>query len=156
MAIINQKSRIYWRLGFLALTIPSALIGFAGLRVTGYQLNDDRQLELSQQQQLQAIDSQADAELREAERASELGLKQATCGDTLSQFYFTPGMPVVDQLSLWGFDWSAARYNTDRWYPLFDSNGLLFAAIKQGGAIVQADTTPLDQASICNLNKLMP
>jgi multidrug efflux pump subunit AcrA (membrane-fusion protein) len=164
MTIINQKSRLYWRLGFLSMTIPSALIGFAGMRHTSEYLNRNRQASLSHEQRIEQLRAEEQARIAqklaeaeglqaEAEAYSELGLRQASCGDTLSQFYFQPGVPVQDQLNLWGFDWNAPRYSTQNWYPLFDSNNLLFAAIRQG-EIVQSDQVPMDQASICNENTL--
>ncbi|MFE4108559.1 hypothetical protein [Almyronema epifaneia] len=160
MSFINQKSRLYWRLGTIALTIPSALIGFAGLRITAMHLNGQRQDFLANQQRIERIESEAKAAIAqveskqaEAEAYTQLGLRQATCGDTLQRFYFQPGVPASDQLNAWGFDWQAPRYNSPNWYPLFDSNGLLFAAIRKG-EIVQADVTPMDQVSICKLNQL--
>jgi hypothetical protein len=99
--------------------------------------------------------------MAEASAASDLGMAQATCGDTLSQFYFEPGRDVSQQLALWGsgFDFDAPQYNSDRWYPLFDSNKVLFAAIRLDPVngqqvIVQADLQDLNQASICNKNVL--
>lgn len=162
--IIQQHTRLFWRLSLIALTVPSGLIGFAGVRYTASHLNSERRSDIAQQQRLEKaadhaetrkalLTAEAKAKAAEAEAFTELGMRQASCGDTLQQFYFQPGQPAGEQLKQWGFDWNAPRYNTDRWYPLYDSNNLLFAAVKKG-AIAQADETPMDAASICNLNKL--
>ena len=168
--IIQQHTRLFWRLGLVALTVPSALIGFAGLRFTSAHLNSERRSDIAQEQRLDKAQqyaetrkalatADAEAKAAEAEAYSELGLRQAACGSTLSRFYFQPGLPVFDQLQQWGFDWQSPRYNTGSWHPLFDSNNLLFAAIRKSPTtgqreIVQADLTSMDQASICNHNQL--
>lgn len=170
MTIIQQKSRLYWRLGLIALTAPCALIGFAGVRYTSQHLNEERKEEFAQQERLEKAEQQAEvrkalitgeaeAKIAEAEAFTELGLRQASCGSTLHKFYFQPGIPVTEQLTTWGFDWQAPRYNSEKWYPLYDSNNLLFAAVRKSPetelqVIVQSDITPMDQASICNHNQL--
>ena len=162
--IINPKTRLIWRLGLILVTIPSSLIGFAGIRVTAMHLNGERQEFIAQENRLEKAEqheeirralltAEANAKRAEAEAYTELGLSQAHCGSTLSKFYFQPGVDVVEQLNNWGFDWKAPKYNTNKWFPLYDSNGLLFAAIKKDG-LVQADITPIDQAAICNFNTL--
>ena len=162
--IINQNTRLFWRIGLIALTIPSSLIGFAGIRVTTMHLNGQRQELIAQENRLEKAEqheevrkalltAEANAQKAEAEAYTELGLRQAHCGSTLSKFYFQPGIDVVEQLNNWGFDWKSPKYNTNQWFPLYDSNGLLFAAIRENG-LVQSDITPMDQAAICNFNKL--
>jgi hypothetical protein len=156
-------------LALASITVFSA-IGLAGAQHTIAHWNGEKAVALTHEQQVEAEQHQAlaDTELKAlelegqaqlAESYSELGARQASCGDTLSQFYFTPGADVMEQLNAWGMDWSTPRYNTDKWYPLFDSAGLLFAAIRQNPAtgyqeVVAADRQSLDQASICNLNQL--
>lgn len=166
MTIIHKQTRLLWRLGLMALTLPPAMIGFAGVRYTSMQINGQRRDDIAQQQRLEkaadhaetrkaVLTAEAEAKAAEAEAYTQLGLRQATCGSTLSRFYFQPGVDVVEQLQTWGFDWNAPRYNSDRWYPLYDSNNLLFAAIRRG-EIAQTDVTPMDAASICNFNQLTP
>jgi hypothetical protein len=148
------------------------LVGFAGAqstlgtwnRVKAGALSQERDVAAIRADSIRAIES-AEAEqagrMAEASAASELGMAQATCGDTLSRFYFEPGRDVSQQLSLWGsgFDFAAPQYNSDQWYPLFDSSKVLFAALRRDPVtgqqvIVQADLQGLDQASICNRNVL--
>jgi len=170
MALVTTTTRLPARcLALASITVFSA-IGLAGAQHTIAHWNGEKAVALTHEQQVEAEQHQAlaDTELKAlelegqaqlAESYSELGARQASCGDTLSQFYFTPGADVMEQLNAWGMDWSTPRYNTDKWYPLFDSAGLLFAAIRQNPAtgyqeVVAADRQSLDQASICNLNQL--
>jgi hypothetical protein len=170
MPIITARTRFIPRLLALAGLSGVALVGFAGAQFTFGTWNQVKAGELSQERDVAAIRAEsiraienAEAEqawkMAEASAASELGMAQATCGDTLSQFYFEPGRDVYQQLTLWGFDFFAPQYNSGRWYPLFDSNKVLFAAVRRDPAtgqqvIVQADLQSLDQASICNKNEL--
>lgn len=170
MTLIATTTRLPARILALLGLGAFTLIGFGGARHTIAHWNGRKGSELAYRQEvmseqqraiaaIEAKELEIEGQFRLAESYSELGTKQASCGDTLSQFYFTPGSDVMEQLAVWGFDWQTPRYNTDKWYPLFDSAGLLFAAIRQNPAtgyqqVVQADQQKLDQASICNRNEL--
>jgi hypothetical protein len=179
MPLITTTTRLPARLTILAGMSLFTLVGFAGAQNTIAHWNQQKGAEIASQQQVMAEQQKANVSIEAekleieqrrlelegqtqlAEKYSELGARQATCGDTLSGFSFVPGGDVVEQLNVWGMDWGAPRYNTDKWYPLFDSSGLLFAAIRQNPAtgyheVVPADLQKLDQASICNLNQLSP
>jgi hypothetical protein len=166
MTFITAPSRFIPRAAVLTALSVTALVGFAGAVHTVGVWNEGKAEELAQADEM--ADAVAAIEAKEAELAaqtelagsySELGLAQATCGDTLAQFYFQPGQPLATQLQQWGFDFGAPRYNTDQWVPLFDSAGLLAGAVRLDPAtgqqvFVQSDQQSIDQASICNFNQL--
>lgn len=170
MALVTTTTRLPARCLALAVGSTFCLIALAGAQHTIAHWNGEKSVELTHAQQVEAERQRvlAETELKDLEMAgqsqlaqsySELGVKQADCGDTLSQFYYSPGGDVMEQLNVWGIDWATPRYNTDKWYPLFDSAHVLFAAIRQNPAtgfqeVVPVDQQPLDQASICNLNQL--
>lgn len=170
MAIIKASTRLPTRIAVLIGISASTLIGFAGAQNTIAHWNGEKTNEIAFNQDVEAqrLASIAAIEAKEreianqaklAESYSDLGTKQANCGDTLSQFYFSPGGNLTEQLNIWGLDWGTPRYNTDRWFPLFDSSQVLFAAIRMNPStgqqeIVAADQQSLNQASICNRNVL--
>jgi hypothetical protein len=177
MPLITTTTRLPARCLALAGITTFSLIGLAGAQNTITHWNQQKGVELVAQEQVLTEQQKAgvsieaeklaieqrrlelEGQAQIAEQYSELGVKQASCGDTLAQFYFKPGGDVMEQLNVWGIDWGAPNYNTSQWYPLFDSSGLLFAAIRQNPAtgyqeVVPADLQKLDQASICNLNQL--
>ncbi|MBD1871978.1 hypothetical protein H6F75_00640 [Nodosilinea sp. FACHB-131] len=171
MTFITTHSRFWPRVAVLSTLGLLAVVGFAGAANTIAVWNEDSTAKLDHEdrieaehraaiQAIEAKTAEIEGEVKVAEKYSELGLRQPNCqGDTLQGFSFAAGMPVADQLNLFGFDWGAPRYNSDRWYPLFDSSGLLFAAIRVDPGtgqqvLAQADQQALHHASICNLNQL--
>jgi hypothetical protein len=166
MTFISAPSRFWPRMSVLGALGLLALVGFAGAVNTVGVWNGSKAEELAQADQManavaaiEAKEAEVKAETALATSYSELGLAQATCADTLAQFYFQPGVPLAQQLQQWGFDFGAPRYNTDQWVPLFDSAGLLSGAVRRDPAtgqqvFVQADQQSLDQAAICNSNQL--
>lgn len=170
MTLIATSTRLPARIAALLGMGAFTLIAFAGARNTIAHWNEQKGSELAHNQQvltekkqaiaaIEAKELEIQGQAKLAEGYSELGTKQANCGDTLSQFYYSPGSDVVEQLNVWGMDWATPRYNTDKWFPLFDSANVLFAAIRQNPAtglpeIVTIDQQPLNQASICNSNQL--
>ena len=170
MALITHSTRLPARCMALAGISIFSLIGLAGARHTIAHWNGEKAGQLSHAQMVEdekrRQEAALEAQQRElagqaqlAESYSDLGTKQATCGDTLSQFYYQPGGDVMEQLNVWGIDWATPRYNTHEWFPLFDSANVLFAAIRQNPAtgyqvVVTTDQQPLNQASICLRNEL--
>lgn len=160
--MLERQSKRHVRYGLAGFSLLVFFLGFALLSLhveyvnTEYQRDKSRDQALAEAQRQGAIDEAeaiADESVRlaEAKAASELGIAQATCGMTLHKFYYRPNSDVIAQLNEWGFDWNAPQYNTDQWVPLFDSNQILFAAVRKHRvySIASAD---LDQASICNFN----
>jgi hypothetical protein len=166
MTFISSPSRFWPRMSVLGALGLLALVGFAGAVNTVGVWNGSKAEELAQADQMAdavaaiaAKEAEVKAQTDLATSYSELGLAQATCADTLAQFYFQPGAPLAPQLQQWGFDFGAPRYNTEQWVPLFDSAELLAGAVRRDPAtgqqvFVQADQQSLDQAAICNFNQL--
>jgi hypothetical protein len=166
MTFISAPSRFWPRMSVLGALSLLALVGFAGAVNTVGVWNGSKAEELAQADEMadavaaiKAKEAEVKAQTDLAASYSELGLAQATCADTLAQFYFQPGVSLAQQLQQWGFDFGAPRYNADQWVPLFDSAGLLSGAVRRDPAtgqqvFVQADEQPLDQAAICNSNQL--
>ena len=164
--MLERQSKRNVRYGLAVFSSLLFILGFALLSLhveyvnTEYQRDKSRDQALSEAQRQGAIDKAeaiADESVRlaEAKAASELGIAQATCGMTLHKFYYLPKIDVVAQLNKWGFDWNAPQYNTYQWVPLFDSNQLLFAAVRQH-KVYSIASANLDQATICNLNNPKP
>jgi hypothetical protein len=168
MTFIAVQSRFWPRSLVLAAMAGFVMVGFAGASHTISVWNGTRAEELEHERQHRAAIAAIETKQAEVERQtalaesySRLGLRQATCGDTLQGFSYSPETDIYDQLNGFGFDWGTPRYNTEQWFPLFDSAGLLFAAIRVDPStgrqtIARASVQRLDQGAICNLNRLEP
>lgn len=160
MAVIQRKNHLPARLATLGILSITAIVGGFGAQNTLLGWDSSSQLRAERDAALEKQVEAIKAEAQVADTYSELGRKQAACGSTLAKFAFDSSRDVIEQLTAWGFDWSASTFNSSQWHPLFDGAGQIFAAIRlengQQKVITTVQEPRLNQASICNQNTLIP